>query len=138
MKKNIIPAHKGNIITGENLYKTPCIKPIYKYKRICASAEPAQWQTFTVDTCWAKKKKKKTFNKFFFLLQKWHDILFHTLSASKMSSTRNYNTKKKNHSSTKNCFLYSSCTFADYLHIVVEHSSTAVYIITLNRSDGDH
>lgn len=42
VKKNIIPAHKGNIITGENLYKTPCIKPIYKYKRICASAEPAQ------------------------------------------------------------------------------------------------
>lgn len=43
------------------------------------------------------------------------DILFHTLSASKMSSTRCIiqKEKKKNHSSTKLFWLYSIGTFAE-------------------------
>lgn len=42
---------------------------------------------------WGKRKGREYLQYFFFFYKMTWDILFHTLSASKMSSTRYYNTK---------------------------------------------
>lgn len=143
-EENIIPARKAKN-TGENLYKNSMyLNQFTNTKELWYARVPVHDQTHTVDICYwcvrcggVREGGGRIPSIFFFFYKMTQFILFHTLSASKMSSTRYYYTKKC-HSSTKNCFpvpkLYSISTFAElftgfkYIHPLLSIESHQIQV----------